>query len=73
MIVIKIFKDNALHYSGKTFAIDWEKCIKYLKLYFPDIAKVKDRIKTGEIINTPYSTFRKDRRIENKKVDIEKR
>jgi len=73
MIVIKIYKNNALYLAGKISVVRWEKCAKQLKLYFPDIEKIRDKITKGEIIDIPYMTLQKDRRIHKKKVKIERR
>jgi len=68
MIVIRIFKENAGNIAGLTSAITFEDCKKRLRLYFSDLKKVKEKITTGEIIDIPYITLRKDRRINNKKM-----
>ena len=68
MVVIRIFKENAGNIAGLTSAITFEDCKKRLRLYFSDFKKVKEKITTGEIIDIPYITLRKDRRINNKKM-----
>ena len=68
MIVIRIFKENAGNITGLTSAITFEDCKKRLKLYFSDLKKVKAKITTGEIIDIPYITLQKNRRINNKKM-----
>ena len=68
MIVIRIFKENAGNIAGLTSAITFEDCKKRLRLYFSDFKKVKEKITTGEIIDIPYITLQKDRRINNKKM-----
>lgn len=67
MIVVRIFKDNAWYLAGIAIAVNFENCIKQLKYYFSNIIKVKERIIAGEIIDLPYLTFQRDRRINKKK------
>jgi len=62
MIIVKIYKSKAWYLAGKTVAIEWEKCIKQLKYYFSNSNKIKEKIITGEIIDTPYLTLQRDRR-----------
>lgn len=68
MIVIRIFKENAGNIAGLTSAITFEDYKKRLRLYFSDLKKVKEKVTTGEIIDIPYITLQKDRRINNKKM-----
>ena len=68
MLVIGIFKENAGNIAGLTSAITFEDCKKRLRLYFSDLKKVKEKVTTGEIIDIPYITLQKDRRINNKKM-----
>ncbi|MBA7486970.1 hypothetical protein ES707_22532 [subsurface metagenome] len=70
MKVVRIFKDNAGKFANLTTAITFEACKRRLRLYFSELEKVKERIIAGEIIDIPYVTFQKDRRI-NKKKEIE--
>jgi len=67
MIAVKIFKDNAGNSANLTSAINFESCKRQLRLYFPDFEKVKEKIIAGEIIDLPYVTFQKDRRINKEK------
>ena len=67
MIVVRIFKDNAQYLAGITTAANFENCIKQLKYYFSNIIKVKEKIIAGEIIDLPYLTFQRDRRINKEK------
>ncbi|MBA7525529.1 hypothetical protein ES705_17680 [subsurface metagenome] len=74
MIIVKIFKDNARRFANLSSAINFEACKRRLRLYFPDLKKVKERIIAGEIISVPYVTFQKDRRInKEKKIENEQR
>jgi len=70
MIVVRIFKDNALEFSNLTSAITFKSCKKRLRLYFPELEKVKEKIIAGEIIDIPYVTLQKDRR--KKDIPVEK-
>ena len=67
MIAVKIFKDNAWHLAGITTAVNFENCKKQLSYYFANIIKVKERIIAGEIINLPYLTLQRDRRVNKEK------
>jgi hypothetical protein len=67
MIVVRIFKNNAWYLAGKINVIEWENCIKRLKLYFSDINKIKKKIIAEEIIDLPYLTFQKNRRVNKEK------
>lgn len=71
MIVVQILKDDVGRF--KTSAVPFESCRRRLRLYFSSLKKVKDRIIDGEVIFTPYATFRKDRRRENIEVKDERR
>ena len=74
MIVVKTYKSNAWYLTGITTAIEWEKCIKQLKYYFSNINRVKEKILAGEILNTPYTIFQRDRRIiKEKRIENEQR
>ena len=68
MLVIGIFKENAGNIAGLTSVITFEDCKKRLRLYFSDLKKIKKKITTGEMIDIPYITLQKDRRINNKKM-----
>ena len=73
MIVVSIFKENA-GFDNPISAVNFEACKKRLKLYFSDLEKVKQRIIAGKIIDLPYLTLQKDRRInEGKGIDNERR
>ena len=67
MIVVRIFKDNAGKFANLTSAVTFESCKRRLRLYFSDLKKVKERIIAGEIIDTPYVTFQKYRRVNKEK------
>lgn len=62
MIIVRTYKDNAWYLAGITTAIEWEKCTKRLKYYFSNVKKIKEKILTGKIIDTPYVIFQRDRR-----------
>lgn len=67
MIVVRIFKENAGKFAHLTAAVTFESCKRRLRLYFSDLEKVKERIIAGEIIDLPYLTFQRDRRINQEK------
>ena len=71
MLVVQILKDDIERF--KTSAVTFDSCRRRLRLYFSSLKKVKDRIIDGEIIFTPYATFRKDRRRESIRVTDERR
>jgi len=74
MLVVKIFKDNAWYLAGIATAVNFENCVKQLKYYYADIIKVKERIIAGKIIDLPYLTLQRDRRVnQEKKVRDERR
>jgi len=67
MIVVSIFKGNARSIAGSTCQVTFENCKKRLRLYFSDLRKVEEKILSGEIIDIPYLTLQKDRRLNNEK------
>jgi len=73
MIIIRIFKKNAGYLASFTSAITFGDCEKRLRLYFPDLKKIKERITDGEIIDLPYLTLQKDRRVNKKVIRKERR
>ncbi len=74
MIVVKIFKDSAKKFANLTSAVTFESCKRRLRLYFSDLKKIKERIIAGEIIDLPYLTLQRDRRIyKEKRVRNERR
>ncbi|MBA7564088.1 hypothetical protein ES695_01335 [Candidatus Atribacteria bacterium 1244-E10-H5-B2] len=68
MLVVRILKDNAENFASYTSIVTFESCKRRLRLYFTNLEKVKERIVTGEIIDIPYITFQKDRRVNKKKM-----
>jgi len=74
MIMIKIFKDNAGYLAGINTAVNLENCKKQLSYYFANIIKVKERIIAGEIIDLPYLTLQRDKRVnEEKRIKNDRR
>lgn len=74
MIAVRIFKDNARKFANLVDAVNFEACKRRLRLYFSNLERVKERIIAGEIINLPYVTFQKDRRVnKEKKIKNERR
>jgi len=41
-----------------TKVVPFEKCIRRLRLYFTNIEEVRNRLKNGELIETPYYQFK---------------
>ncbi len=73
MMIVSIFKENT-GFDNPVYAVPFEACKRRLKLYFSDLEKVKQKIIAGEIINSPYVTFQRDRRIkEEKRIENERR
>ncbi|MBA7515460.1 hypothetical protein ES705_07500 [subsurface metagenome] len=73
MIVVQKYKKDAEQFSGLTSAVDFESLKKRLRLYFKNIGKVKAMLYAGEIIDIPFVTLQKDRRIRDLKVEDERR
>lgn len=73
MIIVGIYKDNAENFAGLTIANDWKDFSRRLRYYFSNIFEVKEKIINGEIIDLPYITLQKDRRVKKEKVKIERR
>jgi len=73
MIVVSIFKENA-GFENPVSAVTFEACKKRLRLYFSNLEKVKQKIVAGGIIDIPYLTLQRDRRIkEEKGIENERR
>ncbi|GAI59259.1 unnamed protein product [marine sediment metagenome] len=73
MIIVRIFKNNAEKFANLISAVSFESCRRRLRLYFSNLNEIKEKIIAGEIIDLPYVTFQKDRRINKKKVRNERR
>jgi len=74
MIIVRIFKDNARKIANLTTAVTFEACKRRLRLYFSNLEKVKERIIAGKIIDLPYLTLQRDRRVnEEKRIRNERR
>ena len=74
MIVVRIFKDDAGNFANLASAVNFEDCKRRLRLYFPDLKKVKERIIAGEKIDIPYLILQRDRRVnQEKRVRNERR
>jgi len=74
MILVRIFKDDAKKFANLVAAVNFETCKRRLGLYFSDLEKVKERIIAGKIIDLPYVTFQKDRRVnKDKEIKNERR
>lgn len=73
MLVVKIFRDNAENFKGITVANEWEEIARQIRIYFSDPKKVRQRINNGEVVNLPYFSLQKDRRVRDIKVTEEQR
>jgi len=74
LIVVRTFKDNAGNFANLTTAVTFEACKRRLRLYFSNLEKVKERIIAGKIIELPYLTLQRDRRVkEEKRTENEQR
>ncbi|GAH43813.1 unnamed protein product [marine sediment metagenome] len=73
MKVVQKYKKDAEQFSGITSAVTWESCKKRLRLYFKNIGKIKAQLFAGKIIDIPFVTLQKDRRIRDIKVENERR
>ena len=74
MIIVRIFKDTASKFVNLTTAVTFEACKGKLRLYFSDLKRVKERIIAGEIIDLPYLTLQRDRRVnKEKRIRTERR
>ena len=74
MIVVRIFKDNARKIANLTTTLSYEACKRRLKLYFSNLERVKERIIAGKIIDLPYLTLQRNRRVsEEKRIRNERR
>lgn len=71
MLVVRILKDNAGNVASYISVVTFESCKKRLRLYFSNLEKVRERIMAGKIIDIPYMTFQRDRRVNEKKDDQE--
>ena len=73
MLVVKIFRDNAENFKGITVANEWEEIVRQIRLYFSDPKKVRQKINNGEVVNLPYFSLQRDRRVKKEKVTEERR
>ena len=73
MLVVQKYKKNAEQFSGVTSAVTFESLKKRLRLYFKNIGEIKARLFAGQIIDIPFITLQKDRRIRDLKVENERR
>ncbi|MBA7575936.1 hypothetical protein ES695_05895 [Candidatus Atribacteria bacterium 1244-E10-H5-B2] len=74
MIVVRIFKENAKKFANLVAAVTFEACKRRLRFYFSNLEGVKERIIAGKIIDLPYLTLQRDRRVnEEKRIRNERR
>jgi hypothetical protein len=73
MKVVQKYTKDAEQFSNITTAVTWESCKKRLRLYFKNIGKCKAMLYAGKVINLPYVTLQRDRRIRDIKVSNDRR
>ena len=73
MIVVQKYKKDAEQFSGVTTAVTFESLKRRLRLYFKNIGKCKAMLYAGKIIDIPFVTLQKDRRIRDLEVEAERR
>ncbi|MBA7537333.1 hypothetical protein ES705_29600 [subsurface metagenome] len=73
MIVVQKYKENAERFKNLTSAVTFESCKKRLRLYFQNIGKCKAMLYAGKIIDIPFVTLQRDRRIRDIRVKDERR
>ncbi|MBA7613419.1 hypothetical protein ES703_20668 [subsurface metagenome] len=73
MKVVQKYKKDAEKFSGITSAVTFDSLKKRLRLYFKNIGEIKARLFAGQIIDIPFVTLQRDRRIRDIKVENERR
>jgi len=73
MIVVQTYKRNAEGFANLTSAVTFESCKRRLRLYYKNIGKVKAMLYAGKVIDIPFVTLQKDRRVRDIKVSPERR
>lgn len=73
MIVVRTYTGDAGNFAGMTSAVDFEVLKKRLRLYFKNVGAIKARLHNGEIIDIPFCTLQRDRRVRDIKVKNEQR
>lgn len=73
MIVVQTYTKEAEGFSGQTSAVTFGSLKKRLRLYFKNIGQIKARLHNGEIIDIPFCTLQRDRRVRDIKVKNEQR
>ncbi len=73
MLIVQKYKKDAEKFSGITSAVTFESLKRRLRLYFKNIGKVKAMLYAGQIIDIPFCTLERDRRIRDLKVEDERR
>jgi len=73
MIVVQIYKKNAGRFKNLTSAVTFESLKRRLRLYYKNIGKCKAMLYAGKIIDIPFVTLQRDRRVRDIKVKDERR
>jgi len=73
MLVVQKYKKDAEQFSGITTAVDFDSLKRRLRLYFKNIGQVKAMLYAGKVIDIPFVTLQKDRRVRDIKVTNERR
>lgn len=73
MLVVGIYKRSAENFEGLTIVGDWKDFTRRLSYYFPNIFEVKEKILNGGVVDLPYLTLQKDRRISDINIGLKRR
>jgi hypothetical protein len=73
MLVVQKYTKDAENFSGITTAVTFESLKRRLRLYFTNIGKCKAMLYAGKVINLPYVTLQRDRRVRDIKVSNNRR
>ncbi|MBA7538289.1 hypothetical protein ES705_30564 [subsurface metagenome] len=68
-----IYKRNAENFSGLTIVRDWKNFTRRLRYYYSNIFEIKEKILNGAVIDLPYITLQKDRRVKNVNIGLKRR
>jgi len=73
MLIVQKYKKDAEQFSGITTAVDFDSLKRRLRLYFKNIGQVKAMLYAGKVIDMPFVTLQKDRRVRDIRVKNERR
>jgi len=73
MIIVQKYKKDAENFSGITSAVTFESLKRRLRLYFRNIGQAKAMLYAGKIIDIPFVTLQKDRRVRDIPIKDERR